>query len=514
MKSDRTKNETLKYSLDHVQKCLAKINEAFPDSLTERYNKHGEVEIEVNIDKLCQKVSTTKSSASHESFQLVWPGKTEALNLADAQTTDALVPCEKQSINYDSTKNMLIEGDNLDALKLLTQSHSGKIRCIYIDPPYNRKNGCELIYKDSFKSSKDRYSATKNHIDDQTSINKTQSSLLHSEWMSMIYPRLKVARELLADDGVMFISIDDSEYSNLKKICDELYGEKNVETMIWEKVGDGDAGAGRMKNVERFRIDHEYVLAVYKNIKPGFKKRLAIPKFVNTYGNPDNDPRGPYKGGNMSKTESKSLPEGKNYYTVYSPSGRKFSRQWHFSKEEFERLDSEGRIYWGKNKSAVPAIKIFLNEPRAIVNSSIIKNAGSATSAAKEQKKIFGQAGIFDNPKPVELIKYLIKMSTNKNDTVMDFFAGSATTAQAVIEANYEDSGQRNFIMIQLPENCSIKSKAFKEGFKNIFEIALKRITLIAQQFESLQDKKQTNQIDCGFKMYKLAPVTINSLKS
>jgi len=250
---------------------------------------------------------------------------------------------------------------------------------------------------------------------------------------------------------VIFCSIDDKNQAYVKGLFDEVFGESNQEIMIWKKIGDGDAGAGKMKTVNRFRVDHEYVLCVFKNKDNVFFNRLSQkPDFKNKGINPDNDPRGVYKTGNMSKTEVISSIKGKNYYTVASPSGKKFSRQWHFDQNEFDRLNHDNRIYWGKNGDAVPSIKIFLNEEREVVVNSILENVGSATSASKEMKEIFDtEISLFSNPKPVQLIQRLMKFVT-KDDlfaTILDFFAGSGTTGQAVLELNKQDGGERQFIL-------------------------------------------------------------------
>lgn len=499
------KKMTLK-TADRSEEKLMVMLELFPEFFTEIKDEQGNLKQVLNLD-LLQTELNIADSADAERYQFTWPGKREAIILANSPTTNTLRPVVSESENFENTANLFIEGDNLEVLKLLTESYLDKIRVIYIDPPYNRKNGADLIYNDSFAQDRKEHLIESGQLDDlgnRLVANTIANGRFHSDWLSMMYSRLKLARNLLTDDGVLFISIDDNEYSNLRKICEEIYGEDNVETLVWEKVGDGDAGAGRMKAVERFRTDHEYIIAAYRNNKPTFKKKLEIPNFQNKYGNPDDDPRGPYKTGNMSKTEEKSLPGGKNYYSVTSPGGREFTRQWHFDRDEFNRLNADGRIYWGKDGNGVPAIKIFLQEPRAIVNSSLIKGVGSATSASKAQTKLFGKEGIFDNPKPVELIKYLIEISSEKNDIILDFFAGSATTAHAVLQKNSEDGGKRKFILVQLPEECAENSAAFKAGFKSITDISKKRIRLSAKQIKTAAAfNGNKTGFDSGFRVFK-----------
>ena len=330
------------------------------------------------------------------------------------------------------TNNILFEGDNLESLKVLNSTHKGKVDVIYIDPPYNTGNK-DFIYNDSFVSDDDGFK--------------------HSKWLSFMEKRLKLAYNLLTDDGVVFISIDDNEYANLKILCDTIFSPNNVETVVWEKVGTGNASAGKMKITNRIRRDHEYILCAYK------KKDLVIfnkykekPNFIGDYKNLDNDSRGKFKAGNMSKTEDKSLKTGKNYYTVTSPDGKKtYTRQWQVSEDEFRELDLDGRIYWGKSGHGVPQKKIFLDELREVTTSSIFKNIGSATLGSSQLKNLGDLR--FNNPKPLELIKYLIGLFKNKDATILDFFAGSGTTGHAVLELNKEDGGNRNFILCTSNEN-------------------------------------------------------------
>lgn len=358
--------------------------------------------------------------------------------------------------------HLLIEGENYHALTCLNYTHKEKIDVIYIDPPYNTGSD-GFRYKD--KRTFDKYP-------DGAEV-PTEHPLRHSYWLSFMRKRLELAKDLLSDKGVIFISIDDNEFAQLKLFCDSIFGENNVEVMIWKKIGDGDAGAGRMKITYRFRIEHEYIIVCYKNKETvRFSKTKGLPQFKNEYGNPDNDPRGPYKAGNISKTEDKSIPTGKNYYTVVSPSGKQFTRQWHFDKETFVQHDKDGRIYWGKKGDAVPARKIFTNEEKEITPTSIIEGKGSATSANKAIEKMFGER-VFDNPKPLGLIKYLLEISSEQDAVILDFFAGSGTTGEAVMELNAdaEDKGKRQFILVTdnerkiMSDVCYPRIKRTVEGY-------------------------------------------------
>ena len=357
----------------------------------------------------------------------------------------------------NSPQHLLIEGDNYKALKLLQTTHCGKINVIYIDPPYNTGNK-DFIYNDHIVEKEDTYR--------------------HSKWLSFMDKRLRLAYDLLTDDGVIFISIDDNEFAQLKLLCDEIFGEQNTEISIWHKVGDGDAGAGKMKVTKRIRREHEYIIMCYKNKSlVNFSKFLEKPSFKNEYKNLDNDPRGAFKAGNISKTEDKSNPLGKNYYSVTSPTGKIFTRQWHFDLEEFKRLDSDKRIYWGKNGSGVPQLKIFINEPRPTTPTSILSGVGSATSASKLLREILS-LNLFENPKPLELIKRLIEISSNKNSIILDFFAGSGTTGHAVLELNQEDGGNRQFILCTNNENNICE------------EVTYERLKRVINGYTTLKGKK------------------------
>lgn len=433
-----------------------------------------------------------------EKYDFTWVGKRRAIIEAGTPINKTLRPNVEASKNWESTENLFIEGDNLDALKLLQESYLGKVKMIYIDPPYN--TGKDFVYRDNYKASTEDYDEATEYKDEAGNIqfkkNEKTNGRYHSDWLSMMYPRLKLARNLLSTDGTIFISIDDNEVDNLAKLCEEIFGEDSVEKFIWEKVGDGDAGAGKMKAARRVRMDHEYIIVCRKS-DVTFKRRLEIPNFKNEYGNPDNDPRGPYKAGNMSKTEEKSNPSGKNFYTVTSPGGKTFSRQWHFDLATFTQLNEDGRIYWGKTGNNAPAIKIFVNEPRQLVNSSLLSGLGSATSASKRLRELFDGKDLFDNPKPLQLIERLIYLQTDSDDLIVDFFSGSGTTAHATMQLNAEDGGNRKWIMVQLPEQTDKKSVANKEGYATIPEISRERIRRAGAK---IAEENPDSPVDYGFR--------------
>ena len=327
--------------------------------------------------------------------------------------------------------NFLIEGDNLAALQLLEKTHKGKIDVIYIDPPYNTGNK-DFIYDDSYVDSTDEFK--------------------HSKWLSFMGKRLQLARDLLKETGVIFISIDDHEQADLKILCDEIFSN-DVETFVWRKSGIGRDG--KMKNTTTFRNDHEYILVCYK-AEHKLNKSYEIPQWENEYGNPDNDFRGPYKAGSISNKESASNPNHPNYYSVISPSGKVFTRQFNVSKVEFDELNNDNRIYWGKKGDAVPAIKIFVNEKRIVTTSSIIDDKKSTTTeGSKELAEIMldEKIGSQLRPKPSALIKKIIYLGSQKSSIILDFFAGSGTTGHAVLKLNAEDGGHRRFILCTNNEN-------------------------------------------------------------
>jgi adenine-specific DNA-methyltransferase len=489
-------------SLDIVTQNIEKLSEIFPTCVTE--SPLGRV---IDFDQLKQELSVNLLEGNKERYRLEWPGKREAIVTANLPINKTLRPVLSDSINFDTTENIYIEGDNLEVLKLLQESYLGKIKMIYIDPPYN--TGYDFVYKDSFSKNKDDElfeSGQKDELNQRLVSNPEASGRYHSNWLSMMYPRLKLARNLLSEDGVMFISIDDNEQVRLKQLCDEIFSE-NVEQMIWRKSGTGRDG--KMKNTTTFRNDHEYVIVCFKNNK-ALNKSYEKPNWVKEYGNRDNDPRGSYEAGSISNTEDASNPDHKWFYEVTSPSGGKFKRQFQVSKEEFLELDKDNRIYWGKNGDAVPRIKIFTDEKRFVTTSSLIEGALCTTTVgSKELEDLFKieDIGLSVRPKPVDLIKKLLQIGSNSDSIILDFFSGSATTAHAVMQLNSENktedstlTSQRKFIMVQLPEKCDEKSIAFSHGFKTIPEIGKDRIHRAAEKIKN----ESSVDVDFGYRAYRL----------
>lgn len=363
--------------------------------------------------------------------------------------------------------NLLVQGDNLEALRALLPYYAGRVKCVYIDPPYNTGNE-GWKYNDKVNSPQIRRWLNK------TVGGEADDLCRHDKWLCMMYPRLRLLRDFLRDDGVIFVSIDDNEQHRLRMLMDEIFGANNVDVMIWKKTGSGRDG--KMKNVKTFRKDHEYIMVAYKSVNK-LDKMIKIPNFKNEYGNADNDPRGAYKQGSVSKKEIASSSSHRNYYTVIAPGGKSYTREFDMSQDEFNRFNDDNRIYWGKTGNSVPRIKIFLNEPRATNTPSVLE-WGTTTEAKEELKEIFSQVGEdFPTPKPMELIKTLIQISTDKNSLIMDSFAGSGTTGHAVLQQNKEDGGNRQFILVEMDKEISetITAKriqkairGYKSGDKNI----------------------------------------------
>ncbi len=395
--------------------------------------------------------------------------------------------------------------------------YKGKVKCIYIDPPYNTGN--DFVYDDSFELDIKKYLIETGEIDEETGeqmadyIQKDDGKK-HSKWLSFMYPRLMVAKELLREDGVIFVSIDDNEVHNLRQLMNEVFGEGLVETFVWRKSGIGRDG--KMKNTTTFRNDHEYIFVAHKDTKE-LNKSFEKPNFENKGSNPDSDPRGNWMSGSISRTEEASKQNHSNYYTVISPTGVSFTRQFDVSKEEFEKLNKDNRISWGESNSNVPRIKVFTDEERNVTTSSLIDYKDMTTTlGGKQLEEILQVEGIGNEvrPKPVALIKKLIQISTKPNDIILDFFAGSGTTGQAVMELNQDEIdkqakqnegvfendeqkvvGGRKFILVQLPEKIDNKKEAFKAGYKKISDITIERVKRAGEKYKS---------VDNGFKVLEL----------
>lgn len=422
---------------------------------------------------------------------------------ANTTTNKTLRPCIEESKDWDNTENLYIEGDNLEVLKLLQNSYFNKVKMIYIDPPYNTGN--DFIYIDDFAQNIDEYEEAKGSFDEEGNRlfkNTDTNGRFHSDWCSMIYPRLILARNLLADDGVIFISIDDNEQENLKKICDEVFGEKNfIAQVIWERA------YAPVNLKKHFSENHDYIICYAKDIDKAICNGLPRASEANDrYSNPDNDPRGVWQSDNLSVGP---IVQSK-IYEIITPGGRKVLPPegycWRLTKEKFKEYIEDNRIWFGKDGNNVPRIKRFLSEVKQSVTPMTIwkySEVGHSQDAKQNLKKLFDGKSFFDYPKSVELIKRCIQLYSNESSIILDFFSGSATTAHAVMQLNAEDGGKRKFIMVQLPEKTDEKSEAFKAGYKNICEIGKERIRRAG---EKIKEEAGLNgqDLDIGFRVLKL----------
>jgi len=492
---------------DVVDENIKRIGELFPNCLTEVKDEKGRPQVTVDFDQLRQELSKNIVEGPEERYQFTWPDKRNAIRLANAPTTDTLCPCREESVDFDNTQNLYIEGDNLQVLKLLRENYLGKVKMIYIDPPYNTGN--DFVYNDNFDQDKQEYVHNSGQYDEdghQLVTNTESNGRFHTDWLNMIYPRLKVAKDLLSEDGVIFISIDDNELRNLKLLCDEIFGEQNfLSCFIWEKRTSRE-------NRKVFSVNHDYILAFARDRTCFEEKRGSLPyteEIKKRYSNPDNDPRGDWQsvaltvqGGHGTKTQ---------FYKITTPSGRVVDTPsglcWRYTEKRLKELIDDGRIYFGSEGNNVPRLKVFLSEMgQGITPHTLWKSeeVGTNDSAKKELLSLFEGKSTFDTPKPVPLLKRFLEIARkNKDSLVLDFFSGSATTAHAVMQLNAEDGGKRKFIMVQLPEATDEKSEAYKAGYKNICEIGKERIRRAGKKIKE-ESPLTTQDLDTGFRVLKL----------
>lgn len=501
------------HSPNMTQENIARLRELFPGCVTEAQGKDGAVKLAVDFDQLRQELAESIVEGPQERYHLNWPGKREALLTANAPIAKTLRPCRDESVDFDTTKNLFIEGDNLDALKLLQETYLDKVKMIYIDPPYN--TGKDFIYEDDFSSDTTSYLVRSNQIDESGErlvANTEANGRFHSDWLSMMYSRLRLARNLLSEDGVIFISIDDNEADNLRKLCGEIFGETNfIAQIVWEGANKNDA--------RQVGVSHEYALVYAKNRnavprdwsirKEGVDEVLAeVTRLKSLYGtNYDAaskdlagwfrsmkakpvfglrrfryiDDRGVYK------EDDPTAPGGRRFQLINPKSGEPIplrrNRGWSFDQNEFNRLVEEGRVSFVTPTSIM--IRRYLHETDTLTPPSVFYQP--ARSASERLASLMGP-GIFDFPKDETIISKFIEMATSGADDdciVMDFFAGSATTAHAVFQLNAEDGKQRRFVLIQLPEACPKSSPAMEAGYRTIADVSKQRITRAANSFKS-----------------------------
>ena len=450
-------------SMDLERANMDKLRSVFPECFAE-----GQLDIEKLLSLCGQYVNN-----DFEKYKFEWKGKAECLKLAQKRSTGTLRPCPEESVNWDSTQNLYIEGDNLEVLKLLQTAYYRKVKMIYIDPPYNTGN--DFVYADDFADPMARY---KEVTQQTTKSNPETMGRFHTNWLNMMYPRLRLAANLLRDDGVIFISIDDNEVDNLKKVCNEVFGEENfVAQICWEKRYT------RSNNAKMFYPLIDYILVYRKSSEVSVLKAPRTAKSDSIYSNPDNDPRGVWTSASYVNPATKEMRPNLVYPIKNPVSGETVEHPTHAWKYEYAtylKHVEENRLYWGAyGENKYPRLKVYLSEMDdgiVPVNLWRHEDVGTTDAAGKELEALMGQK-VFDFPKPVSLLKYMIQIAAVKNDDiVLDFFSGSATTAHAVMQLNSEDSGNRQYILVQLPELCDEKSEAYRSGFINICEIGKERI--------------------------------------
>lgn len=491
-------------SANLTQKNIEKLLQLFPNCVTEIKDKNGTLKRTINFDKLKENLGEWANDTARERYEFTWPGKREAQREAYRQINKTLRPAKDESVNWDTTQNLYIEGDNLEVLKLLQESYLGKVKMIYIDPPYNTGN--DFIYKDNFARSREEEDLLCGNVDEEGTRlvnferNSESNGRFHSDWCSMMYSRLLLAKNLLSDDGVIFISIDDNEATNLRRLCDEVFGEENfVAQVVWQKK------YAATNDSKGFSTTHDYIVVYQKSIS--FNRNL-LPRTEEQnkpYKNDDNDGKGLWRSDNLlvkSFSESGVYPiiNPNTKEEFYPPKGS----CWRASRDTMKQWLDENRIYFGKDGKGAPQLKRYLNEVqqgRVPVTWWTFEEVGHNDAANKEVQALFGGKAPFDTPKPTTLLAQMLRIGSDKDSIILDFFSGSATTAHAVMQLNAEDGGNRQFIMVQLPEVTDEKSEAYKAGYQNICEIGKERIRRAGTK---LKEKFPESNFDAGFRVLKV----------
>ncbi len=485
-----------------AEKNIEMLGQMFPNCLTEKKNDEGKIVKAIDFDKLRQELADSVVEGPEERYQFTWPGKRNAIRLANAPTTKTLRPCREESVDFDNTQNLYIEGDNLDVLKILRENYLGKVKVIYVDPPYN--TGKDFVYNDDFRQNSVEYIAGSGQFDgdgNKLVINTESNGRFHTDWLNMIYPRLKVARDLLSDDGVIFISLDDNEIDNLKKVCNEIFGYSNfVGQLILKTATDN--------NPSQINIEHEYMLCYARNarvqnnwirqseaanrinqqykslknttsdltklqdlLRQWIKQNRNELQSVSHYNNVDE--KGVYSS---SSNSSNPHPGGYMFDILHPGTGQpcpKPQNGWRWPESTFWAYDREGEVEWGKDHTTQPHIKKRIETSVEFLRTLIYEDNRATTKMLAD---LFDGRKVFDNPKPMRVLARIIDFVTDESSIIIDFFSGSATTAHSVMQLNADDGGHRKFIMVQLPEETDEKSEAFKAGYKNICEIGKERI--------------------------------------
>lgn len=494
------------HSPDLTRDNIAKIRTMFPGCVTETANVDGSIKLSVDFDSLRQELSEAVVDGPQERYRLDWPGKRQAHLAANAPIAKCFRPVRSESVDFDNTKNLFIEGDNLEALKLLQETFLASVKLIYIDPPYNTGN--DFVYEDDFASTASEFLSRSNQTDEMGNrlvANTSSNGRFHSDWLSMMYSRLKLARNLLRDDGVIFVSIDDGEVANLRKVLDEIFGENNfMANIVWQKkysVSNDHPGIADM---------HDHILvfrksdAFNRNLLPRTEKQTA------RYTNPDNDPRGPWASGEYVSSKSRYERPTLWYPIKHPVTGKDVwpdeNAVWRYSKEMHQKMEAEGRLFWGENQDyKIPRMKRYISELQDGVVPSTwwpFVEVGHNDEGQKETAALVGKK-VFSTPKPVRLLQRIVHLATGDGDICMDFFAGSGSTAHAVMEQSKSDGKNRNYILVQVAETTPEQSEARVAGFENIADITKQRIRRAGETL-SLEECHPNWNKDVGFRVLKI----------
>jgi len=490
---------------DFTDENIARIAQLFPDCITESRDESGTLKRAIDFDQLRQELFGSIVDGTAERYQLNWPGKREALLTANAPIAKTLRPCREDSVDFDTTRNLFVEGDNLDALKLLQETYLGKVKMIYIDPPYNTGN--DFIYEDDFAENKDEYferSLQKDARGNRLVSNPESNGRFHSDWLSMISPRLRLARNLMADSGVIFLSIDDGELARLRLLCDEVFGEQNfIAQLIWKK-------RSTPPNDKVVGTQHDYILIYCKDASSvELNLRERSQRQVERYKNPDNHPKGPWAASDLTaNVKGGRFVESLHFEIINPNTGEAHfpsaNGNWRFNKERIEKLLSNNEIYFGSDGRGKPMLKRFLCDIKeGITWTTIWDFVPLNTEGSQEMRELLGSSTVFENPKPTGLITHLVKVGMGSDGIILDYFSGSSTTAHAVIQLNSEDRGNRRFILVQLPEETDEQSEAYKAGYKTIAELGKERIRRAGQKIREEAELNGAN-LDIGFRVLKI----------
>ena len=499
-------------SLDVTGSNIDKIAKLFPQCVTECKDKDGKTVLGIDFEKLRDELSADVIDDGEERYQFTWPDKKAHAHLANTPTTKTLRPCREESVDFDHTQNLYIEGDNLDVLKVLRETYLGKVKMIYIDPPYNTGN--DFVYNDDFSQSADDYQENSGQVDENGNrlVQNTESNgRFHTDWLNMIYPRLKVAKDLLTENGVIFISIDDNEVENLKKICNEVFGERNFLTTITRTTGTPTGGG-----FDGLVNELDYIVVFSKNIEQATINGIEMSeKDASIYDQEDENGRFLTRSLRRTGGEDRREDRPTMYYAIKAPDGTLiypkgptgYDSRWICSEQKYKELEQNNLIAWKKVERNGEQIwqvqQKFYLEGRTKAPGNLWNDIEGNKKATRDIRVLFDTKKVFEFPKPVGLLKKIISISSETEAIILDFFSGSCTTAHAVMQLNAEDGGNRRFIMVQLPEETDEKSEAYKAGYKNICEIGKERIRRAGKKIKE-EAGLQGQNLDIGFRVLKL----------